>query len=589
MTLPRILVVDDELGACRDRRNSMREDFCAKLAIADVTGDVAAESIRDPLCEGVFCSAQEEQGGVVENNKQQAIALIRRAWATHPRWALVLLDLYFKTGNVTDEGTPAGRPEDLKPESYFGLTLLRELRSDPGLGDLPVTILSSKERSEIEKLFADLDACDFVRKGELTRDALQQQLFYHGLLEDERILGHSVSLLKCLREARRRAVQGNGNVLVLGESGTGKEMLAQYIHEKSGRRGPFVKLFTQGTPESLIEDQLFGHEKGAFTDARSAREGAAEQADGGTLFIDEFGNVPGGIQAKLLRLLDKNTRESQRIGSQEARQLDLVVVMATNRLDIGTAADFRADLLARANVGNPVLLPSVRDRPEDLPLLIEHLVRRAEVEQGADRREIGQEALARLLAYHWPHNVRELDLVLGDAVRKRPRIRHLAANHLRLPGALDAAVVPAPAPEPPPPGSPARVGPDLLVPGSLGLVLLALERADPGADWETYEGRLGDVQVAYVRFFARWLKVALETTRTRTPGKRAGRILITTAMKHLTGDPNLKAPQAADLIKRVLRLRPDVAKELLADPVLAEAYEKALQMRPQTRAHARGD
>ena len=197
------------------------------------------------------------------------------------------------------------------------------------------------------------------------------------------------------------------NVLILGESGTGKEMVARHIHELSGRAGhPFVPVNCGAIPADLLESELFGHEKGAFTGALSTRLGRFEFAEGGTLFLDEIGDMSLQMQVKLLRVLQE--RSFERVGSNRTIRCNVRIIAATHRdLDVAISAGrFREDLFYRLNVF-PVQMPPLRDRLEDLPILIEHLVHR--LGQGAGHRiRLDKEALNCLARYRWPGNVREL-------------------------------------------------------------------------------------------------------------------------------------------------------------------------------------
>lgn len=409
--LPRLLVIDDEYGRDPGDRNRNREAFCQRLGLQDVTGDVRARDVREPVADVVFESGQRKRNCYVENDLAGTLRRVRDGWTTRRRWSLLLLDLHFATGKVGADGRPHGNGTDRDPQQYFGLDVLERLWGDPDLRDIPVVILTSnvQDREYIEEQFSEQGVYDFVDKSEVDRDQLSDLITRYGLVEDDRIIGKSLPMLECLREARQRAQRGNENVLLLGETGTGKELLARYVHEQSGRDGNFVGVFTQGVTESLIEDRLFGHEKGSFTGAESARPGAAEQADGGTLFIDEFGNIPRSVQSKLHRLLDKNIRETQRQGSNEPTQVDLLAVLATNRMDILGSEDFYQDLLARAQARNPIFVPPLRERKEDIPLLTEHFVRKYEEQYDAEHRTITEDALDALTRHDWPENVRGLE------------------------------------------------------------------------------------------------------------------------------------------------------------------------------------
>jgi DNA-binding NtrC family response regulator len=207
------------------------------------------------------------------------------------------------------------------------------------------------------------------------------------------------------------AARSNSTILVLGESGSGKEVLARTIHAESSRaNGPFVAVSCAALTESLLESELFGHEKGAFTGAIARRKGKFEAAHGGTLFLDEVGDISPKLQLDLLRVLEE--RKFQRVGGNEPIDVDVRVVAATNRDLKKAVADgsFREDLFYRLNV-IPVTLPPLRERREDIPLLVEHFLDRLEAEL-KHRVEVSPESMAALLAHDWPGNVRELRNVL---------------------------------------------------------------------------------------------------------------------------------------------------------------------------------
>lgn len=200
----------------------------------------------------------------------------------------------------------------------------------------------------------------------------------------------------------------NVTVLVAGESGTGKEVVARAIHAASERKsGPFVALNCGAIPENLLEDELFGHVRGAYTDAHHQRIGKFEQADGGTLFLDEIGNMPLSLQIKLLRVLEE--REFQKLGSNQNVRVDVRILAATNcnLLEKVKAGTFREDLFYRLNVV-PVHLPPLRERKEDLPLLARHFLQAITREYKLTQKNLSPSALKRLMQYQWPGNVREL-------------------------------------------------------------------------------------------------------------------------------------------------------------------------------------
>ena len=583
MSLPRILVVDDQYGGARgDGRNRRRENFCLLAGLRDVTGDVPTEAVPAPVAEAVFCRGQRRQNGEVTNDREGTLETIGQGWQEWPRWALLFLDLHFKTGPVGTDGEPAGENGDRDPERYFGLKLLEALWHDPRFDDLPVVLLSSMERAEVEHRFAagQRSVADFVDKDTLNRSRMGEALREHGLVADDRIVGRSVALLKCLREARSRAKLGNDTVLLLGETGTGKELLARYSHDQSPRaERPYVTVYTQGVPEELVEDRLFGHERGAFTGAASSVAGAAETANGGTLFIDEFGDVPASIQPKLLRLLDKNTRETQRLGGRTTRKLDLQIVLATHRQQLLSANDFRQDLLFRAKADEPVVLPPLRDRQEDIPLLTEYFVRKYEAQFretiGAEAREISSDALRILCAHPWPGNVRQLERVIESAVYRWPKLRRLSAAHLAMPDAAPGSPLPSPR------GTKAGtldVQPSV-APRDL---VSALEDAcfDP-SDASAWAGLAPELRRAFALAYGDLFRAALQATRKPTPSNPEGEIKIHPAVKLAMGNPKITGSQAADTIKRVMALDASARIQLKEDPVLKEAYEIAVRLRPK--------
>jgi two-component system NtrC family response regulator len=204
-------------------------------------------------------------------------------------------------------------------------------------------------------------------------------------------------------------------VLILGETGTGKELVARAVHEQSPRAGePFVAINCGALPETLIESELFGHRKGAFTGADEHRTGLFEVANGGTIFLDEIGELPKAMQAKLLRVLE--SREIRRVGENRATTVDVRVVCATHRdlPEMVAAGDFREDLMYRINTFE-IFLPPLRDRLEDIPELAEHLLGRFRGNAGPASRQLAGDAIAALKSHIWPGNVRELANVIEHA------------------------------------------------------------------------------------------------------------------------------------------------------------------------------
>jgi DNA-binding NtrC family response regulator len=224
----------------------------------------------------------------------------------------------------------------------------------------------------------------------------------------DNLIGRSVAMREIFQTVTRVAPT-RATVLLAGESGVGKDMIARAIHQHSPRKdGPFVKINCTALPENLMESELFGYEKGAFTGAASSKPGKFEQADKGTVFLDEIGDVPANIQVKLLRVLQD--RQFERLGSNLTRNVDVRVIAATN-VDLRAALEegrFREDLYYRLNVV-PISVPPLRDRREDVPFLVLHFISKLGKELGSEIKEISPGAMDRLLEHNWPGNVRELE------------------------------------------------------------------------------------------------------------------------------------------------------------------------------------
>jgi len=229
--------------------------------------------------------------------------------------------------------------------------------------------------------------------------------------EFDNIIGRSPAMQEIF-DTIERVAPTRATVLLAGESGVGKDLVARAIHFHSPRRDrPLVKINCTAIPENLMESELFGYEKGAFTGANTTKPGKFEQADTGTVFLDEIGDVPGPIQVKLLRVLQE--REFERLGSNVTRHIDVRVIAATNQ-DLRAALEqgtFREDLYYRLNVV-PLNIPSLRERKQDIPFLANHFVKKLAADSGCRAESITDAAMEKLMAYHWPGNVRELENVI---------------------------------------------------------------------------------------------------------------------------------------------------------------------------------
>jgi two-component system response regulator PilR (NtrC family) len=266
----------------------------------------------------------------------------------------------------------------------------------------------------------DIDELKLVVRSALEKQQLKEENLLlktelHTQSRLDRILGVSPSMAAVFKLVRSVAPTGS-TVLITGESGTGKELVARAIHTISPRRdAPFVSINCGALPENLLESELFGHMKGAFTDAHQNKKGLFEAAHRGTLFLDEAGETPPSMQVKLLRALQE--RKIRRVGGTDETEVDVRVIAATNRPLEGLVRErrFREDLFYRLSV-IPIRIPPLRDRREDVPLLAEHFLRRFGKEMGKTVTRISPEAMARLESYAWPGNVRELENVIERAV-----------------------------------------------------------------------------------------------------------------------------------------------------------------------------
>jgi len=229
--------------------------------------------------------------------------------------------------------------------------------------------------------------------------------------EFDSIIGRSPNMQEIFA-AIERVAPSRATVLLAGESGVGKDLIARAIHFHSPRRDrPLVKINCSALPENLMESELFGYEKGAFTGAGASKPGKFEQADTGTVFLDEIGDVPANVQVKLLRILQE--REFERLGSNVTRRIDVRVIAATNQ-DLRAALEqgtFREDLYYRLNVV-PLNIPPLRERKQDIPFLANHFIRKLAPDTGCQVEAISDAAMEKLVAYHWPGNVRELENVI---------------------------------------------------------------------------------------------------------------------------------------------------------------------------------
>ena len=360
---PRVLIVDDDKNTRDGLQRALRRSYDVRVA---ESGDRALEML-----------AQEEADVLLSDVRMpgmDGVTLLQRARARHPRLISVLLTAY---GNVeiAVEAMKAGAYDFLmKPVNLDHLDLLvqRALRS---------------------------------REMEAENVQLREQLDNKFGLEN--IVGNS-GPMHALFETIKQASPTQATVLVEGESGTGKELVAHAVHRLSTRaQGPFVAVHCAALSSNLLESELFGHEKGAFTGAVSQRKGRFEMADGGTLFLDEISEIDAAVQVKLLRVLEE--RRFERVGGDRSVEVDIRLIAATNRDLKAMVAEgtFREDLFFRLDVVN-IELPPLRNRIDDVPMLCSHFIDEFAEKNGKTVAGITPDAVNLLMAYGWPGNVREL-------------------------------------------------------------------------------------------------------------------------------------------------------------------------------------
>jgi two-component system NtrC family response regulator len=348
---------------------------------------------------------------VMARGPEEALAIIRN---DRPR--LVIQDMNFTRRTTGEEG----------------LRLLEAVRAaDPRL---PVILMTAWGSISLAVEGMKRGASDFITKPWSNQNVIQSIETVLGLIEtraataqsmtrselDERydfsnILGSDPAVVALL-ETIGRVAATDASILILGESGTGKELVAEAVHRNSRRRlAPFVKVNLGGISSTLFESEMFGHVRGAFTDARENRKGRFETADGGTIFLDEIGELDPGSQVKLLRVLQDRTFEV--LGSSRTRTVDLRVISATNRQlpELARRGEFREDLLYRLNLIS-VTLPPLRDRRNDIPMLARHFLRRAAQAYAVEAEGITPRSLEWLRSQSWPGNIRQLRQAIERAI-----------------------------------------------------------------------------------------------------------------------------------------------------------------------------
>jgi two-component system response regulator PilR (NtrC family) len=322
---------------------------------------------------------------------------------------------------------------DLMLPDGSGIDLLRDVKAaTPSVAVVMITAHTST-KSAVEALKAgafdyiakpfDIDELKIIVRNAVERKELEDENLHLRTALEERftfsnIIGRSTRMQDIFSVVQRIA-KTNSTVLISGDSGTGKELIARAIHYNSGRRGKFVSINCGALPETLLESELFGHERGAFTGAIREKRGLFHEADRGTIFLDEIGETSTGMQIKLLRVLQDHV--VRRVGSNVENQVEVRVIAATNR-DLAEsirAGTFREDLFYRINV-IPIALPPLRQRREDIALLVDHFITKYSKSMGVPQKKISSDAMRSIEKYHWPGNVRELENVIERMIALEP-------------------------------------------------------------------------------------------------------------------------------------------------------------------------
>jgi len=368
----RVLVVDDE-QSMRELLGIMLRQVGYDVTLAD-GGEPAVQALKTDDFDLVITD--------LRMRKVDGLAVLRAAKDHSPRTVVLVVTAFASTETAV---------EAMKLGAYDYVT--KPFKLD----ELRLTIANALERKRLQDENREL-------KRQLRRE--------HGF---EGFIGKSPRILEVFETIRKTADSGS-TVMITGESGTGKELVARAVHLESARRArPFVSVNCGAIPETLMESELFGHVKGAFTGAVASTEGLFAAADGGTLFLDEITEIPHSIQVKLLRATQE--REIRRVGDTRDVKVDVRLVAASNRDLSKAVADgvLREDLYYRLNV-IPIHMPPLRERLEDIPLLVAHFVARVTKDVGKSVKGISPESLAILERYHWPGNIRELENIVERAI-----------------------------------------------------------------------------------------------------------------------------------------------------------------------------
>ncbi|HUT83013.1 MAG TPA: sigma-54 dependent transcriptional regulator [Thermodesulfobacteriota bacterium] len=367
-----ILVVDDEEIVRESLCSWLKEDGYQAEAVED--GFKALDIIKKKPWNVLFVD--------LKMPGMDGLEVMRRAKALQPDVPIIIITAYATVNTAV---------EAMKEGAY----------------DYLVKPFNPEEISLIIRRLIEKQA--LLKENIFLRKELKKQFYFQDLISKSR-------KMQDIFELARTVGKSTSNILILGESGTGKELLARAIHLESLRADtPFVSVSCAALTETLLESELFGHEKGAFTHAISQKKGKFEMANGGTIFLDEIGDIGAKLQLDLLRILQE--KEFSRVGGNEVIKVDVRIIAATNR-DLKKAIEegkFREDLYYRLNVIS-ILIPPLRERKEDIPLLVDHFIEKFNIEMKKKIEGISPEALNSIMAYIWPGNVRELENTIERAM-----------------------------------------------------------------------------------------------------------------------------------------------------------------------------